>query len=347
MKLQRDSSIELFRIITMLMIVAHHYVVNSGVMSLIAGQKLGLANGFLLCMGAWGKVGINCFVLITGYFMCEKSISLRKFLKLYLEIVFYSLVLNAIFALTGYTPWKWRAFFYTIFPIRGITSDHFTGAYLVFFLTIPFLTILVKHLTQKQHLLLLALLIPVYTIFPFVPGIVFAYNHVEWFAILFFIGAYLRKYPNWLTESRRFWGWMSLAAIVAGVGSVLSLQALFGARQFSFLADSNKFTALACGICFFLYFKNLKLGYSRVINGVASTAFGVLLIHANSAVMRRWLWQDVCSVADVYRNAETGGGVPLHCLCCVVAIYLCCSVFDIIRQRFVEKPIFRILEGRL
>ena len=105
MKLQRDSSIELFRIITMLMIVAHHYVVNSGVMGLIAGQKLWGANGFLLCMGAWGKVGINCFVLITGYFMCEKSISLRKFLKLYLEIVFYALVLNAIFALTGYVPW--------------------------------------------------------------------------------------------------------------------------------------------------------------------------------------------------------------------------------------------------
>ena len=32
-KKQRDSSIELFRIITMLMIVAHHYIVNSGVLS--------------------------------------------------------------------------------------------------------------------------------------------------------------------------------------------------------------------------------------------------------------------------------------------------------------------------
>ena len=29
---KRDSSIELFRIITMLMIVAHHYVGNSGIM---------------------------------------------------------------------------------------------------------------------------------------------------------------------------------------------------------------------------------------------------------------------------------------------------------------------------
>ena len=34
---QRDSNLELFRIITMLLIVAHHYVVNSGLMEVIRG----------------------------------------------------------------------------------------------------------------------------------------------------------------------------------------------------------------------------------------------------------------------------------------------------------------------
>lgn len=35
----RDSNIELFRIITMIMIVAHHYVVNSGLMDIVEAQK--------------------------------------------------------------------------------------------------------------------------------------------------------------------------------------------------------------------------------------------------------------------------------------------------------------------
>lgn len=34
---QRESGIELFRIIAMLLIVAHHYVVNSGVTQLLEG----------------------------------------------------------------------------------------------------------------------------------------------------------------------------------------------------------------------------------------------------------------------------------------------------------------------
>ena len=34
-KKKRDSNLELFRVITMLLIIAHHYVVNSDVLSVI------------------------------------------------------------------------------------------------------------------------------------------------------------------------------------------------------------------------------------------------------------------------------------------------------------------------
>lgn len=58
----RDSNIELFRIITMFFIVAHHYVVNSGLTSAegpIASDPLSWRSIFLLLFGAWGKIGIN------------------------------------------------------------------------------------------------------------------------------------------------------------------------------------------------------------------------------------------------------------------------------------------------
>ncbi len=68
----RDSNLELFRIITMLLIVAHHYVVNSGLTAPdgpIFAEPLSSDSLYLLLIGAWGKIGINCFVLITGYFI--------------------------------------------------------------------------------------------------------------------------------------------------------------------------------------------------------------------------------------------------------------------------------------
>ncbi len=100
----RRSNLELFRIISMLFILAHHYVVHSGFLSSgpIVDNPLSLHSQFLLLFGAWGKTGINCFVLFSGYFMCEKHITLKKFLKLLLEILFYKALVAFLFSVTGY-----------------------------------------------------------------------------------------------------------------------------------------------------------------------------------------------------------------------------------------------------
>ena len=52
----RSSNIELFRILSMLMIVAHHYVVNSGLINCIDAQStLRFQDYFLLLFGWGGK----------------------------------------------------------------------------------------------------------------------------------------------------------------------------------------------------------------------------------------------------------------------------------------------------
>ena len=68
-KAPRSSNLELYRIVCMLMIVAHHYVVNSGLASKGGPFWSDFTSGnsfFLLLFGAWGKTGINCFLMITG-----------------------------------------------------------------------------------------------------------------------------------------------------------------------------------------------------------------------------------------------------------------------------------------
>ena len=77
----------------MLMIIAHHYVVNSGITELYNFSQVSGNQMFLELLGWGGKTGINCFLLITGYFMCKQDFTWRKFLKLYLEVKFYTLLL--------------------------------------------------------------------------------------------------------------------------------------------------------------------------------------------------------------------------------------------------------------
>ena len=87
---ERNSSLELFRIITMLVIIAHHYVVNSGLTEVLQQNTSVSFNSVFLCLFGWGgKTGINCFVLITGYFMCKSNITLKKFFCEHIAHIFF------------------------------------------------------------------------------------------------------------------------------------------------------------------------------------------------------------------------------------------------------------------
>lgn len=189
----RSSNLELFRIITMLVIVAHHYVVNSGIMPVIWENYPSTKSLFLLLFGWGGKTGINCFVLITGYFMCTSDITFRKFLKLFLPYCFYNAAFLAIFVLSGYVDPTPKFIIKSLVPILKI-KDGFISCYLVFFCFIPFLNILIKDLTKRQHQALLGLCLLVFSVFPCI-RISVTYSYVSWFMVIYLIGSYIRLYP--------------------------------------------------------------------------------------------------------------------------------------------------------
>lgn len=82
----RKSNLELYRIIIMILIIAHHYVVNSGVLELMYRLPLNTKSNYMFILGGWGKFGINCYIFITGYFMCKKEITFKKYLQSIIEI---------------------------------------------------------------------------------------------------------------------------------------------------------------------------------------------------------------------------------------------------------------------
>jgi len=109
----------------------------------------------------WGKTGINCFVMITGYFMCKSGISLRMFMKLLFEVYFYKIIITVIFLFTGYAKPTFNVLFFTLVPIQGF-SKSFVACFMVFYLLIPFLNILINNMNGKQHLQLVGLCLLVY-----------------------------------------------------------------------------------------------------------------------------------------------------------------------------------------
>lgn len=338
----RDSSLELYRIICMLLIVSHHYVVNSGALQEVILHGNRINQIFLLILGAWGKVGINCFLLITGYFMCERKISLEKFLKLYLQIAFYGVVLNSIFLISGYATFSWMMVVDSLFPFRGLTWN-FLPAFLVLYLLVPYLNTMLAGITQRMHLLLIMLLLGLYSVLPHSRFFALSFNYVEWFAIVYLVGAYLRKHPNRFTSNCRLMGSLSVMLIALAVMSVFVMLTLApvglsdSAWYYYWMSDSNKLLALFIAVTTFLFFLNLHLAYTHFINLIASSVFGVLLIHANSDYMRRWLWIDVMD--NVHWVASKWCWA--HALVAIVLVFGVCSCIDIVRKCFVERYLIR------
>ena len=214
----RLSNLELFRIIVMLLIVAHHYVVNSGLMTVMAENPTSAKSMFLYLFGWAGKTGIDCFVLITGYFMCKSDISLRKFLKLFGAFYFYKVLFFCIFTTTGYAELTPKFVIKSLMPIVSI-KDGFVSCFLVFFCFIPFLNILINGMTKRQHQLLLGLCLLVYTVFPQML-IKVTFNYVGWFMVIYFIGSYFRLYPpQWSLNVQRT-GLLALCFITLSLASV-------------------------------------------------------------------------------------------------------------------------------
>ena len=340
----RDSNLELLRIVAMLLIVAHHYVVNSGLLAadgLIYNDPLSWRSLFLLVFGAWGKTSINCYVMITGYYMCTSKITAKKFMKLFLEVMFYKIVINSIFWLTGYEAFTLAGVLEVMIPIRTVSND-FLNAFLLFYLLIPFLSILVRNLNEKRHMYLILWCGFTYVFLGTVPVFSVKMNYVSWFCVLFVIASFFRLYPKKIYQNRRVWARLTMVFVLLCIASVIAcawLSAKTGRTiAFRFVSDSNTFLAAATGVCLFMLFKNLNIRYSKFINTAAASAFGVVLIHANSDVMRRWLWVDTIDAAGHY-NASL---MPLYAVSCVAAIYIVCALIDQLRIRLIEKPFFQL-----
>ena len=95
-------------------------------------------------------------------------------------------------------------------------------------------------------------------------------------------------------------------------------------------------------ISLFMLFKNINIKYSKTINTIASTTFGVLLIHANSDAMRKFLWQDIFNVKGQYYSEM----LFIHAIITVLIVYSICVCIDLIRIKLIEKTIFKFLKRK-
>ena len=340
----RDSNLELFRCITMFLIVAHHYVVNSGLISSdspVWENPCSWRSIFLLIFGAWGKAGINCFVLITGYYMCKSAIQPRKYFRLLGEIYFYKIVINCLFILLGKRVITSKLILELVLPFWGVNRD-FVGCFILFYLFIPFLTMLVLNMTTRRHVYLTILCLVIYTIVEPIPFVRVPMHYVSWFIVLFLIASFMRLHMGKYMGQKNTFLTMGggIILLMIDIASIVFISKLSGHFtwhshwEYYFVGESNRPLPLLTGIMAFVVFKKLRLPYIPIINIMGASTFGVLLIHAHSDTMRRWLWHDVLHNVEMFNSPW----LVVHAIGSVLAIFIVCVAIDRLRIRFIEPP---------
>lgn len=151
---------------------------------------------------------------------------------------------------------------------------------------------------------------------------------------------------NWFNNTK-LWEILTIASLIISWVSVISMYIVGNmighpGIEYFFVADSNKVLALVTAICAFMFFKNVHIPQSKLINRIAASTLGVLLIHANSDTLRQWLWHDVLKNTTFFNSPM----LIVHAVVSVCAIYVVCTVIDQVRIWAVEKPFFKVLEKR-
>ena len=343
---QRNSNLELYRILVMLSILAHHYIVHSSLINYMAEEPFSLNTISLNIIGMWGKIGINCFVFITGYFMCTSEITIKKFVKLLFEIEFYYIIINTIFLIFGNEKPTFTSVIYGYFPIE-IFSYNFIGSYMVFYLFIPFLNILINGLNKKKHLQLILLCLTIYTVLGSIPQILITINYITWFSVLYLISSYIRIWGFPYKISNHQWGILTIISLFFSMASVIIILYLSHKIKLYipsdyFVSDSNKIFALTTSFCSFMFFNGLKIKQNKFINTIAASTFGVLLIHDQSVAMRNFLWNIICQnsyVINTYPHL-----ILIHACLCILCIYTVCIIIDRFRIKYIETPVLNYFE---
>lgn len=348
MKKQRNSKIETLRLISMLFIVISHYCVHNGVVKY--SLPIGL-NRFLLEIGTLGNIGVIIFTLITGYFMVEKDIkdifNLRKILRFIFEVLFYSLGIYIIFILLGREEFSIINFVKSMFPIT-FKQYWFATAYFVLYLLSPFLNKFINSVSKNYFFFLNMILFIIFSLINTFSMQDFYGNQLVQMIMFYLMGAYLRKYYNVPTKKQIKYNKLCLIAASLLIICSIILIDLLGLKINSFSRYSTYFLsrtsplAIIFSICLFNIFSWGKPFCSKIINMVASSAFGIYLIHDNNRV-RKLLWVNLLHVAD-YVSSNV---FILHLFGSVILVFGVCSIISLLRNIVFEKFVFKFIDKKI
>jgi len=332
-KATRSYGIDLLKLFSMLMIVLLHVL---GIGGVLAGLQPGTAAhdlGWWLESACYGAV--NCFALTTGFLMAEGRYKPHRLLTLWLQVVFYTIGITVFFRLfypDVVTMLNWKA---APRPVMARQYWYFT-AYFAMYLFIPFFNKLIAVLTKGEFRRLLGSILLLMVLAFWAKDDIFRLQNgytMAWLSMLYFFGAYFKKYPP---EKVRPMLWIGIYLLATGCTWACKLATVYldgqaggpaawGGMMLSYTSP----TVFLASLMLFLLFLHLQVRprwLQKLAAWLSPAAFSVYIIHCHPLV-----WHNVLTGRFASFASYGLPGMPAAVFLAAGSIWLACLLADRVR----------------
>lgn len=337
MKKERNSSFELLRIISMILIVIHHFSLYT---DFNVRTEFSVSKITMEILQSGGKIGVDIFVLIGSYFLIGKKFKYRRPVYLLVETIFYFyaiLILSIIFKLPVL---DYTSIVSIIFPFPK--EYWFVVHYFMLLVTTPILNIVINKINKYQYEIMLATVAIFWVIIPTFLNEKMGYSEYTLFISLYFGAGYLRLYPPNFIENQRLLIKLTSLSLILTILSIVSLNILgikvdAALAHSTYFLEANRFLTITNSLGIFCLFRNISI-HSKMINKIATTSFGVYLIHEN-VILRKVIWGAVTSIGKKL-------SIPLflYGILASLTVYLLCVAVDLLKQVALGKILESVTE---
>lgn len=341
--MKRNYSLDLLKIIAILMIVMFHYTYKG----IIYNQLTNFNKIIYSIVFHFGEIGVNLFMLITGYFLCkQEKINKNKVIRFILDVYFYS-ILSIIIVIC----FKKYVFSYQdLFPI-SFSYYWYITAYIIIYILSPYINKLIKSLTQKEYRNLLTILFIIFSVIPTFVGFLqgdtegfYFYNRFVWLIYMYLIGSYICLYKDKLNILKLTT--LNLVKKLFSLSIILILFIIFlfklnipilipydGIQLIKpyFMWQPNSILVFLVSTLIFLIFVKLNIKELKIIKLLSASTIGIYMLHEHHKFVSV-LWYDILPVSKYFKSYKLYFyilfGSILVCLAGTVIFYIKKYTFD-------------------
>ncbi|MGT2906547.1 acyltransferase [Streptococcus dentiloxodontae] len=280
-KQSRHPGIELARIAAMFMICGLHVLTQGGILDLIKTKGSPLYV-YAWCLQILVHSSVNIYALISGYVGLTAKHHYGKLLTLWLQVLFYSLLITGLISLIEPNLLSSDSWLTAFSPIYHNYYWYMT-AYFGLYFFVPFLNTAIQNQTKSQAVLFFITTFLVFAVIPFVfDEKVFSLDNgysMIWLIYLYILGAYIKKYK---LEDK-----VSFRLLGSAVFLSTLITYLFILFKSEFLLHYTSGTILTSSLAIFLIFAKIKRIPERLevaVTIVGPLSLGVYLSHVHPLI---------------------------------------------------------------